>query len=129
MQKLILFLFLPLSLWTFGQENLAFQKPSAEILALADYQRPPAIRVSPDKAWLLFMYRPTYKSLEELGQEEMRLAGLRINAKTNTSSTENYFENLRLKQFADDQEFEIKGLPINPLIANISFSPDAKKIA
>ncbi len=129
MQKITLFLFLLFSSWAYGQESLTFQKPSAEILALADYQRPPAIRVSPDKAWVLLMYRPTYKSLEELGQEEMRLAGLRINAKTKTSSTENYFDNLRLKQFANDQEFEIKGLPANALIANISFSPDTKKIA
>lgn len=129
MQKTILFLFLLLSSWVYGQENLTFQKPSAEILALADYQRPPTIRVSPDKAWILFMYRPTYKSLEELGQEEMRLAGLRINAKTKASSTESYVGNLRLKQFASDREFDIKGLPENARIANISFSPDAKKIA
>ena len=129
MNKIILFLFLLLSVRIYGQENLTFQKPSAEILALADYQRPPAVRVSPDKAWVLFMYRPTYKSLEELGQEEVRLAGLRINAKAKISSTENYFDNLRLKRLDGDRELDIKGLPTGALISNITFSPDAKKIA
>ncbi len=129
MKHVLLFLFLLLSSWTYAQENLTFQKPSAEILALADYQRPPVVRTSPDKMWILFMYRPTYKSLEELGQEEVRLAGLRINAQAKIASTETYYDNLRLKNLADDKEFQIQGLPQGPLLSNIGFSPDARKIA
>lgn len=114
---------------TFAQENVTFQRPSSEIMVLADYSRPPAVSMSPDKSWTLLSYRPTYKTLEELGQEEIKLAGLRINAKTRISSTENYFNNLRLKSSANGQEFDITGLPANALISNVSFSPDGRNVA
>src|SRR5690606_3142471 len=129
MKKSVVLLFVSMTFLVYGQERLTFQKPSAEILALADYQRPPAIQISPDKTWLLFMYRPTYKSLEELGQEEVRLAGLRINPKTRISSRETYYNNLRLKNLADNKEFEIQDLPPDALLSNIAFSPDAQKVA
>jgi dipeptidyl aminopeptidase/acylaminoacyl peptidase len=129
MQKITAFLlFILLAFWGYGQENLTFQKPSSEILALADYQRPPAVRISPDKEWVLFMYRPTYKSLEELGQEEMRLAGIRINAHAKISSTETYYDNLQLKGMNGSDEIQIKGLPQNALLSNIEFSPDSRKV-
>lgn len=124
----LIVLFLGFSLRTSAQENITFQHPSSEIMALADYERPPAIRLSPDKKWVLFMYRPTYKTLEELGQEELRLAGLRINAKARISSTETYFNNLQLKSVDAGQEYAIKGLPENALIANIEYSPDSKYV-
>jgi hypothetical protein len=39
----ILLLFLGLSLHTFAQENLSYQKPSKSILDLVDYERPPSV--------------------------------------------------------------------------------------
>ena len=129
MKRISYLLFLFLATTARGQENLTFQKPSAEILALADYQRPPLVSLSPDKSWVLLSYRPTYKTLEELGQEELRLAGLRINAKTRISSSETYSHNLRLRESASGTEYQIKGLPHNPLISNVSFSIDNKYLA
>lgn len=129
MKKIPFFFLFLLGLNVHAQENVTFQKPSSEILALADYQRPPAVSLSPDKSWVLLSYRPTYKSLEELGQEELRLAGLRINAKTRIASTENYFYNIRLRSAQDGKEFDIAGLPANALISNVSFSIDSKYIA
>ena len=73
---LILFL---LSVNTFSQEDISYQKPSAEILALADYERPPSVSMDTKKEYMLLSYRNTYKTLDELNQEEMRLGGLRIN--------------------------------------------------
>lgn len=129
MKKLSFLLFLLASTAGFAQENITFQKPSAEILALADYSRPPAVSLSPDKSWVLLSYRPTYKTLEELGQEEIKLAGLRINAKTRISSTENYFNNIRLKSASTGVEFDIVDIPANALISNVSFSADGKYVA
>lgn len=128
-RRLSFLFFLLLSGHGFSQENITFQKPSVEILALADYSRPPVVSLSPNKAWTLLSYRPTYKTLEELGQEEIKLAGLRINAKTRISSTENYFNNIRLKSVDTGEEFNVVGLPSNPLISNVSFSSDSKKVA
>jgi dipeptidyl aminopeptidase/acylaminoacyl peptidase len=112
-----------------AQENLTYQKPSATILALADYERAPSVSMDSKKEYMLFSYRSTYKSLDDLNQEEMRLGGLRINPITNIGSAMNYISNLKIRKVTDKTETQIKGLPENPRIAYISWSPNEKKIA
>lgn len=111
-----------------AQENLTFQKPSAEILALADYERAPSVSMDSKKEYMLLSYRNTYKTLDDLSQEEMRLGGLRINPITNISSTVTYVNNLKLRKVSDKVETQVAGLPQNARITNISWSPNEKKI-
>ena len=112
-----------------AQENLTYQKPSATILALADYERAPSVSMDSKKEYILFTYRNTYKTLDDLNQEEMRLGGLRINPITNISSSVTYIKNLKIRKINDKTETQITGLPENPKITNISWSPNEKKIA
>lgn len=112
-----------------AQENITYQKPSAEILKLADYERPPSILMNSKKDWLVFTYRPTYKTLEDLSQQEMKLGGLRINPVTNISSTATYINNLKIRKINDKDEVQVKNLPASPKITYTSFSPDEKKLA
>ncbi|WP_312399218.1 prolyl oligopeptidase family serine peptidase [Chryseobacterium sp.] len=112
-----------------AQENIAYQKPSAEILKLADYERPPSVLMNSKKDWIVFTYRPTYKTLEDLSQQEMKLGGLRINPVTNISSTVTYLNNLKIRKMSDKNEVQVKNLPANPKITYTSFSPDEKKLA
>lgn len=125
--------FLAVFLAMFGfagaQENIAYQKPSADILKLADYERPPSVFMTSNKDWLIFSYRNTYKTLEELNQQEVRLAGLRINPVTNISSSMSYITNLKFRKMNDKTETQVKGLPANAQIAYLSLSPDEKKLA
>lgn len=111
-----------------AQENLTFQKPSAEILALADYERAPSVSMDSKKEYMLLSYRNTYKTLDDLNQEEMRLGGLRINPITNISSTVTYVNNLKLRKVSDKTETQVSGLPQNARITNISWSQNEKKI-
>lgn len=111
-----------------AQENLTFQKPSAEILALADYERAPSVSMDSKKEYMLLSYRSTYKTLDDLNQEEMRLGGLRINPITNISSTVTYVNNLKLRKVSDKVETQVSGLPQNARITNISWSQNEKKI-
>ncbi|GAA4042172.1 prolyl oligopeptidase family serine peptidase [Flavobacterium chungnamense] len=115
--------------FTFAQENLSYQKPSAEILALADYERAPSVSMDSKKEYMLLSYRNTYKTLDDLNQEEMRLGGLRINPVTNISSTVTYISNLKIRKIAAKDETQVSGLPQNARLTNISWSPDEKKIA
>ncbi|KPE51274.1 aminoacyl peptidase [Chryseobacterium indologenes] len=112
-----------------AQENITYQKPSAEILKLADYERPPGVMMNSKKDWVVFTYRPTYKTLEDLNQQELKLGGLRINPITNISSTVTYSNNLKIRKINDKNEIQVKNLPANPKITFISFSPDEKKLA
>lgn len=112
-----------------AQESVTYQKPSAEILQLAEFQRAPSVMMNSKKDWMVFSYRPTYKSLDDLNQEEMKLAGLRVNPVTNISSSITYTNNLKIRRLTDKSEVQVKGLPANPKIAYTVFSPDEKKLA
>lgn len=129
MKKINLLLFLFVGFSALAQENLTYQKPSAEILALADYERAPSVSMDSKKEYMLLSYRNTYKTLEDLSQEEMRLGGLRINPITNISSTVTYINNLKIRKIKDKAEIQVIGLPKNALITNVSWSPNEKKIA
>ncbi|MCG2611208.1 prolyl oligopeptidase family serine peptidase [Flavobacterium sp. SM15] len=112
-----------------AQENLTYQKPSKEILALAEYERAPSVTMDTKKEWMLLTYRNTYKNLDDLNQEEMRLGGLRINPITNISSSVTYINNLKVRRIKDKNEIQVSGLPKSAKITNLSWSPDEKKIA
>lgn len=131
MKKLIstFFLLISFSILSFSQENLNYQKPSKEILELADYERPPSVSMDSKKEYILFSFRNTYKTLDDLNQKELRLGGLRINPITNISSTVTYINNLKIKKLNDKNETQVKGLPNNPKISNIAWSPNEKLIA
>lgn len=122
-------LFLLVGLAGFAQEELTYQKPSKEILDLADYERAPSVSMDTKKEYMLLSYRNTYKTLDELNQEELRLGGLRINPITNISSTVTYINNIKVRKIKDKNEIQVAGLPQNPKISNIAWSPDEKKIA
>lgn len=112
-----------------AQENVTYQKPPKEILELADFERAPSVSMDTKKEYMLLSYRNTYKSLDDLNQEEMRLGGLRINPITNIASTVTYINNLKIRKVKDKNEIQVKGLPENAKITNISWAPNEKVIA
>ena len=127
--KFTLFSFLLIGFSGIAQENLTYQKPSKEILDLVDYERAPSVSMDTKKEYMLLSYRNTYKTLDDLNQEEMKLGGLRINPITNISSTVTYINNLKVRKIAGKEEVQVTGLPANPKISNIGWSPNEKKIS
>lgn len=114
---------------TNSQTNLKYQLPPESILKLADYERAPQVTIDSKSEYMLLSYRSTYKNLEDLNQQEISLAGLRVNPATNISSSTTYINNLKVRKLTGDAVIQVKGLPGNPKIANISWSPDDSKIA
>jgi dipeptidyl aminopeptidase/acylaminoacyl peptidase len=112
-----------------AQENLNYQKPSREILELVDYDRAPSVSMDEKKEYMVLSYQNTYKTLDDLNQEELQLGGLRINPVTNISSSMTYLVNLKVRKVMDQDLMQVKGLPANPRIANLAWSPDEKKMA
>jgi dipeptidyl aminopeptidase/acylaminoacyl peptidase len=127
--KIKLLLLLCVGYFASAQENLSFQKPPKEILELADYERAPSVNMDSKKEYMLLSYRSTYKTLDDLNQEEMRLGGLRINPVTNISSTVTYITNLKVRKVSEKNEVQVKGLPENPRISNLGMSPNEKKLS
>ncbi|HEX8269446.1 MAG TPA: prolyl oligopeptidase family serine peptidase [Flavobacterium sp.] len=124
-----IFLFLVSTIVSFAQENITYQKPPQSILDLADYERAPSVSMDTKKQYMLLSYRNTYKTLDELNQEELRLGGLRINPVTNIASTVTYINNIKIRKISNKAEKQVTGLPATPKISNIVWSPDDKKIA
>ncbi len=128
MKKLILFL-LSVSYVGLCQDNLTYQRPPEEIAKLVEAPLTPFINISPDKQWMLLFDRSDYPTIEQLSRPELRLAGLRINPENFGPSRSNYTIGLSVIQLTNGQKYEIKNLPANTLISNVTFSPDSKKIA
>ncbi len=118
-----------LSLPLAAQENLTYQKPPKEILELVDVQRAPSVSMDSKNRHMVLMYRNSYKTLADLSDEELKLAGLRINPRTNISSTVTYINNLKYKKLKDKEPVQVKGLPQIPKLTNFSWSPDETKMA
>ena len=126
----VLFL-LFLSFVSYSQKNLIYQKPKKAILDLVNVDRAPSVLKDEKNEYMVFVYRPEYKSIDELSQKEMRLGGLRVNPYLNIGSRTTYYNKvkiLRLKK-GDKVPIEVKGLPTNPKLSNFVYSPDQSKIA
>ena len=130
MKKLIpLTLLFLINLSMFAQVDINYQKPPKEILELADVEMAPSMRIDDQGERMVLLYRNQYKSIAELAEKEMRLAGLRINPKTNISSRERYYNNIAVMKVGDKKEQYVSGLPDNPRYSNFSWSPDEKFMA
>ncbi len=123
-----LFTFL-LSFIGIAQENLTYQKPSNEILELVEAPLAPSVLLTADGKYMVLLYRDYYKSIAELSEKELRLAGLRINPKTNIGSRTNYYNNIMIKRIGEEDAEQVIGLPEGSRLANFKWSPDQSKIA
>jgi dipeptidyl aminopeptidase/acylaminoacyl peptidase len=129
MKRLFSLLFVLTVSFGIAQEDITYQSPPSEILELVDFQRAPSISMDSKKEHVVFMYRNTYKTLVDLNEDEMRLGGLRINPKTNISSTTTYVNNIQFRAIKDSKLLQIKGLPDNPRLTNFAWSPDETMMA
>lgn len=129
MKKTLLIAFLLSNFLAFAQENLGYQKPPKEILELVDAPLAPSVLINESGKNMVLLYRDYYKSISELSEAELRLAGLRINPKTNIGSRTNYYNNIKVKEPKGDKTIQVSGLPDNPRLANFNWSPDQTKIA
>lgn len=128
-QFVSLFLIFMAASSTYGQENLNYQLPPKSILQLADYERAPQVSIDTRKEYMLLTYRSTYKSLDDLNVQEMSMGGMRVNPATNIASAMNYINNLKVRKVAAKEPVQVKGLPANPRIAYMAWSPDETKVA
>ncbi|MFT3739374.1 MAG: prolyl oligopeptidase family serine peptidase [Breznakibacter sp.] len=106
-----------------------FKLPPIEILEIADVKAAPLTSISPKNQYMALLERSLYKSLEELAEDELKLAGLRINPQNFNESRARYYTGLQLQHIVTGQSVEIKGLPEPLKIQSFSFSPDEKMCA
>ena len=114
-----------------AQENLNYQQPPNEILNLVDVKLPPRVLMDENKKYMVCIYRDAFKTIKELSEKEMRLAGIRINPKTNIGSRTNYYKDIQIANLRRKKTVlrRVRGLPTEPRLANFIWSPDQTSIA
>ncbi len=106
-----------------AQLDLQYQTPDKDIMILADASPAPAIRLNTEGTTAVLMYRSSFKSIQELSETELRLAGLRINPVTNISSRARYMFDMKILDTKSSELRDISGLPQNARLTNFSWSP------
>jgi dipeptidyl aminopeptidase/acylaminoacyl peptidase len=111
----------------FAQTN--YQMPPKEILELADTKAPAQNLITKSNKYLMQIERPLYKSLDELAEPELRLAGLRINPENFNQARGTYYTGIKLFSLPDAKEIPVTGLPQNLKMQSLIISPQETHLA
>lgn len=122
-------LFMTIATTAISQESQKFEVPPKEILELIDIKPTPAVRIDQNNQYLIMLDRLPFKTLEELAEDEVKLAGLRINPQLNCPGRQGYFYGISIKEIATGKEIVVKGLPQNVRLNELSFSPDGQYLS
>ena len=112
-----------------AQESTSYQKPSKEVADLLLAPPTPTISVDGKAQLMLVMERSFYPTVEELGQPEFKIAGIRINPNNFSLSRQNFIKQLSLKNLVTGKMISIAGLPNNLSALNPTWNPSENKIA
>lgn len=128
-QLLALCLLFCVSAFADAQDAVSYQTPPKDIADLLLAKPTPTVRIDSKAEWMLLSERNSYPTVEELGQPEIRIAGLRLNPNNFSPSRQLFVNNFKLKNIKTNQEFAIAGLPAGMLAGNATWSPSETKIA
>ena len=126
---LFIFICVHIVVKTNAQESLGYQNPPKDIAEMLLAKPTPTISVDGKGEWMLIMERNSYPTVEELGQPEVRIAGLRLNPKNFSPSRQNFISNIVLKNIKTEQTFSLIGIPAKLSATNFTWSPNQQKIA
>jgi len=107
---------------------LKYQKPPKEVLDVLNAPNPPAFSVSPTGDRALMVDSLRYPPIADLAQPMLRLAGLRINPKTNGRHRVPHGVGLTLKGIPDGKEIKVT-VPANAYLSSPEWSSDGKQFA
>lgn len=111
------------------QAQDGYMQPSKAMTDLVDGARTPSVSFSPDHKFMLLLQQPGLPSIEEVAQPELRLAGVRINPRTNGPSRSRKITGITVRDLNSGSEQTLKGLPEDPLISDVNWSPAGNRIA
>jgi dipeptidyl aminopeptidase/acylaminoacyl peptidase len=113
----------------YGQDAVSYQMPPKDIADLLLAKPTPSVRIDRKAEWMLLSERNSYPTVEELGQPENRIAGMRLNPNNFSPSRQAFINNFTLKNIKTNKEYPVMGLPANLLAGNATWSPSETKLA
>lgn len=112
-----------------AQDDNTYRTPAKEVMELLLAKPTPSVSIDGKAEWMLLSERNSYPTVEELGQPESRIAGLRINPNNFSPSRQNFINNFILQNIRSGQTIQVQGLPAGMLAGNVSWNPSETKIA
>ncbi len=106
----------------------SYKKPPKEILDVLNAPSTPAPSISPARDKIALLEPLRYPPVSELAEPMLRLAGLRINPRTNAQHRQPYSVKVTLKNIADGKETPVN-LPTGAKIISPNWSADGRYIA
>jgi dipeptidyl aminopeptidase/acylaminoacyl peptidase len=110
-------------------QETQYQQPPAAIRDLLLAPPTPRISLSGDGRTMAILAVQDFPTIAELSQPELRLAGLRLNPRTNGPSRVSYAVGMQFKQLPGGAEKPVQGLPAQARISSPSWSPDNQHVA
>src|SRR4029077_9986124 len=117
-----LFFIIPIS------AELAYQKPSKEILDILNTPATPVLGVNPTRTYATLSQSERYPSIAEVSQPMLRLAGMRINPRTNGLHLAPSSFAITLVRLSDAVKIPVS-LPPNARSGSLRWSEDGKQFA
>jgi dipeptidyl aminopeptidase/acylaminoacyl peptidase len=111
-----------------GEAQTTYRQPPKAILDVLNAPETPRLYVSPAKTHAVMAERLRYPPIAELSEPMLRLAGVRVNPKTNGQHRATRYVGLSMVRLADGVVTEI-GLPAGSSFLGLSWSPDGKRFA
>ncbi|KAL7586935.1 hypothetical protein Lser_V15G41438 [Lactuca serriola] len=113
--------------------NSGYRLPPAEIRDIVDAPPLPALSFSPQRDKILFLKRRSLPPLSELAKPEDKLAGVRIDGKSNTRSRMSFYTGIGIHDLRDDgtlgPEKLIHGFPDGSKLNFVTWSTDGRHLA
>ncbi len=106
----------------------SYKQPPKEIMDVLNSPATPATSISPAKDKIALLEPLRYPPISELAEPMLRLAGLRINPRTNAQHRQPYSVKLTLKNIADGRETPVN-LPAGAKIISPNWSADGRYLA
>ncbi|MCF8342004.1 MAG: prolyl oligopeptidase family serine peptidase [Chitinophagaceae bacterium] len=112
-----------------AQDVSGYQLPPKVISDLLLAPLPPTVQVDGKMKYMVQFQRSQYPTVEELGQPEAKIAGLRINPNNFSPTRQNYIKSISVENIGTHSKLAIKGLPSNLSALNPTWNPAESKIA
>jgi len=113
----------------FAQDADTYQSPPKAIADLLLAKPTPLVRIDSKAIYMLLLGRNSYPSVEELGQPEMKIAGLRLNPLNFSPTRQSLVSSITVQSVNSGAPIAIQGLPQNLAAGSIAWNPSETKFA
>jgi len=108
--------------------DFPYQQPPKDIRDVLNAPPTPALSVSPQRDYAIFLQAVRYPPIAQVAQPFLRLAGLRVDAGTNGLHMANYYVSFAIKRLPGGEDIAIT-LPPGGKFGAPVWSPDGKQFA